>query len=207
MACPDRRNWAADLHVPPHQYSQQAGWELSPDSQRRNLYHEICYPLIRAGASMTPSPASVLTETNLFELDGTSQALAFLGCAQQIVVPISERNLIDDRLPRRSLLSGRRAAQPVACGDRLVADAILADRRTSGVDSGRRVSELRRVSANHALHRADRLRRRGSGPRRDLLRLSVCGLRDDGVHLSADLTRRRTLRPPLDFRRVRPWAC
>ena len=97
-------SWAADLHIPPHQYSQQAGWELSPDSQRRNLYHEICYPLISAGASMTPSPASVLTEANLFELDGTSQALAFLGCAQKIVVPISERNLIDDRLPRRSLL-------------------------------------------------------------------------------------------------------
>jgi hypothetical protein len=95
--------WAADLHIPPHQYSQQAGWELSPDSQRRNLYHEICYPLVRSGASMTPSPAAVLTETNLFELDGTSQALAFLGCAQQIVVPIAEKDLIDDRLPRRSL--------------------------------------------------------------------------------------------------------
>ena len=156
-------SWAADLHIPPHQYSQQAGWELSPDSQRRNLYHEICYPLISAGASMTPSPVSVLTEANLFELDGTSQALAFLGCAQT-----DRRADLRAEPDRRSAAapiatSGRRAAQPVACRDRLVADAILAARRASGVDSGRRVSELRRVSADHALHRADRLRRRGSG--------------------------------------------
>jgi hypothetical protein len=96
-------HWATDLHIPPHQYSQEAGWELSSDSRRRNLYHEICYPLIRSGASMTPSPAHVLTEENLFELDGKSPALAFLGCAQQIVVPICDRGLVDAGLPRRSL--------------------------------------------------------------------------------------------------------
>jgi hypothetical protein len=96
--------WATDLHIPPHQYSQQAGWELSPDSQRRNLYHEICYALTRSDESMTPSPVAVFTETNLLELDATSPALAFLGCPQQIIVPITDRTLIDDRLPRRSLL-------------------------------------------------------------------------------------------------------
>jgi hypothetical protein len=97
-------SWASDLHIPPHQYSQQAGWELSPDGQRRNLYHEICYPLIRSAAPTTTSPVSVLTETNLFELDATSAALAFLGCSQKIVVPISEQNLVDDTMPRRSLV-------------------------------------------------------------------------------------------------------
>lgn len=95
--------WASDLHVPPHQYSQQAGWELSPEGQRRNLYHQICYPLIRSSASTTPSPVAVLTDTNLFELDGTADALAFLGCRQKIVVPICEPNALEN-LPRRSLV-------------------------------------------------------------------------------------------------------
>ncbi len=96
--------WAADLHIPPHRYSQQAGWELSLDSQRRNLYHDVCHALVAAGDSMSPSPVTVLTETNLFELDGTAPALAFLGCAQQIVVPIADLRLVDGQLPRRSLL-------------------------------------------------------------------------------------------------------
>lgn len=95
-------NWASDLHIPPHQYSHQAGWELSPDGQRRNLYREICYPLVRGSVPTTPSPVTVLTDTNLFELDGTLDALAFLGCRQMIVVPICERNPPGD-LPRRSL--------------------------------------------------------------------------------------------------------
>ena len=199
--------WAADLHIPPYQYSQQAGWELSPDSQRRNLYHEVCYPLIRGDSSVTASPVAVLTDTNLLELDGTSPALAFLGCAQQIVVPICDKDLVDERMPRRTSGPGRCATQPLACSDRHIADALFADRRTPGVDSGRGVSNLRRVPANHALHRPDRLRGRGSGPRRHLLRLCVCGLRYNGVHLSADLTHRRTLLRPLGLRRLRPWAC
>ena len=41
--------------------------------------------------------------TNLFELDGTSATLAFLGCRQQIAVPIADTNLVGD-LPRRSLV-------------------------------------------------------------------------------------------------------
>jgi hypothetical protein len=104
--------WAADLHIPPHQYSQQAGWELSPDSQRRNLYHDVCYPLIRGATSPTPSPVAVLTETNLLELDGTSPALAFLGCAQQIVVPIGDKNLLDERMPRRTLVPAAAPRSP-----------------------------------------------------------------------------------------------
>jgi hypothetical protein len=96
--------WATALHILPQQYSLQAGWELSPDSQRRNLYHEICYPLVRSDAPVTPSPVAILTETSLLELDGTSAALAFLGCARQIVVPICDKNLVDERMPRRTLV-------------------------------------------------------------------------------------------------------
>lgn len=103
--------WAKDLYVPPHQYSQQAGWELSPESQRRDLYHETCHALIRTGNPMTPSPVTVLTETNLLELDGTSPALAFLGCVRQIVVPISDENPID-QIPRRSLLPAAAPRSP-----------------------------------------------------------------------------------------------
>ena len=95
-------SWASALHIPPHRYAKQAGWELSPDGDRRHLYHEICYPLIRSDAATTDSPVTVLTDTNLFELDGTAGALAFLSCQQQIVVPLSDDNLVGD-LPRRSL--------------------------------------------------------------------------------------------------------
>ena len=95
--------WAADLHIPPHAYAQVAGWELSPESQRRNLYHDVCYSLVRTNEATTPSPVAVLTEENLFELDGTSPALAFLGCAQQVVVPICDKGALDNGLPRRSL--------------------------------------------------------------------------------------------------------
>jgi hypothetical protein len=97
-------SWAADLYIPPYQYAKEAGWELSPDGDRRNLYHEICYPLIRSDAAATPdSAATILTDTNLFELDGTSDTLTFLGCRQHIVVPIADTTLVGD-LPRRSLV-------------------------------------------------------------------------------------------------------
>jgi hypothetical protein len=77
--------WAADLHIPPHQYSQQAGWELSPDSLRRNLYRDVYYPLVRERAADASSLVTVLTDradrcpscprplTNLFELDGAQK--------------------------------------------------------------------------------------------------------------------------------------
>jgi hypothetical protein len=104
-------SWASDLHIPPHQYSREAGWELSPDGLRRNLYHEICYPLIRDDAATTDSSVIALTDTNLLEIDGTSDALAFLGCRQQIVVPIDDTNLVGD-LPRRSLVRASATRSP-----------------------------------------------------------------------------------------------
>lgn len=104
-------SWASDLYIPPHQYAREAGWELSSDGKRRNLYHEICYPLVSGDAATTASPVTVLTDTNLFEIDGTADALAFLGCRQQIVVPMSETNLVGD-LPRRSLVLASATRSP-----------------------------------------------------------------------------------------------
>lgn len=104
-------SWASDLHIPPHQYAREAGWELSSDGQRRNLYHETCYPLVRSDDATRSLPVTVLTDANLFELDGTSDALAFLGCRQQIVVPISDTYLVGD-LPRRSLMPAAATRSP-----------------------------------------------------------------------------------------------
>lgn len=103
--------WASDLNIPLHQYAREAGWELSPDGDRRNLYHEICYPLVGGDTATTTAPVTVLTETNLFELDGTSRTLAFLGCRRQIAVPISDADLVGD-LPRRSLVLANTARSP-----------------------------------------------------------------------------------------------
>ena len=62
------------------------------------------------------------------------------------------------------VVPGGCAAQSLACGDRRIADALLADRRASCVDTGCRVSDLLRVSPEHALHRPDRLRGRRAAP-------------------------------------------
>jgi hypothetical protein len=104
-------SWASDHNIAPHQYARVAGWELSADGQRRNLYHEICYPLVSGDAATSASPVTVLTDTNLFELDGTSAALAFLGCRQQLVVPIVDTRLVEG-LPRRSLIMADATRSP-----------------------------------------------------------------------------------------------
>ena len=164
--------WAADLHIPPYQYSQQAGWELSPDSQRRNLYHEICYPLIRGDGSRHTFACGGAHR------DESARARWNLGGARIPRLRAANRRADLRQGPGRRADAasnsgpGRCAAQSLACGDRHLADALFADRRTSGVDSGRGISDLRRVPANDALHRPGRLRGRGSGPRRHFLRLS-----------------------------------
>jgi hypothetical protein len=40
--------WASELYVPPHQYSEQAGWVLTSDRKRRDLFHPVAFPLIPA---------------------------------------------------------------------------------------------------------------------------------------------------------------
>lgn len=46
-------SWSGELYVPPEDYAQQAGWELSDDGQRRDLYSQQCYEL-KKGASTSP---------------------------------------------------------------------------------------------------------------------------------------------------------
>ena len=40
--------WASTLFVPPHAYAHEAGWELTADGRRRDLYHKTAFPLIRS---------------------------------------------------------------------------------------------------------------------------------------------------------------
>ena len=47
--------WSDTLCVPPHEYSREAGWELTPEGNRRNLYFKECYRLVNAESD---SPAS-----------------------------------------------------------------------------------------------------------------------------------------------------
>jgi hypothetical protein len=96
-------SWAKTLHVPPDKYSEEAGWQLSTDLCRRDLYHRECYPLRRTDAGEPISPAVAVTErqdrcpwckrplSNLLELDCRSGQLAFLACPNgRLTVPICE---------------------------------------------------------------------------------------------------------------------
>src|SRR5215475_13195171 len=40
--------WRSSLHVSPEKYAQQAGWALTADGARKNLFFEACYTLARA---------------------------------------------------------------------------------------------------------------------------------------------------------------
>lgn len=37
--------WRSALHVPPEEYAEEAGWEVTAEYRRRNLYFDLCYPL------------------------------------------------------------------------------------------------------------------------------------------------------------------
>jgi hypothetical protein len=45
--------WSDSLYVPTHEYSRQAGWELTDDGKRRDLYFDCCTKLVR-GRSTAP---------------------------------------------------------------------------------------------------------------------------------------------------------
>jgi hypothetical protein len=96
-------SWAKTLHVPPEGYAQEAGWQLSSDLHRRDLYYKTCYPLTRTGAGDTNSPAFAVTArqdhcpwcnrllSNLLELDRSAEQLAFLNySSNRISVPFCD---------------------------------------------------------------------------------------------------------------------
>ncbi|MGK9171971.1 DUF1963 domain-containing protein [Yokenella regensburgei] len=39
--------WCRSLHVPPHHYAHQAGWELTVEGRRRDLYFQHCFHLVK----------------------------------------------------------------------------------------------------------------------------------------------------------------
>jgi hypothetical protein len=57
--------WRAALHVPPQNYSYEAGWELTDNGQRRNLYFPSCTKLIK-GYSSSPQQFQAIAERDDF---------------------------------------------------------------------------------------------------------------------------------------------
>ncbi|HEY6019521.1 MAG TPA: DUF1963 domain-containing protein [Candidatus Paceibacterota bacterium] len=50
-----------DLHIPPHRYSYEAGWELTDNGHRRDLYYRQCTKL-QQGRSAFPNSFKAITE-------------------------------------------------------------------------------------------------------------------------------------------------
>lgn len=47
----ERPSWSAELYVPPEQYSLEAGWELTDEGARRDLFQRDCRALLADGSS------------------------------------------------------------------------------------------------------------------------------------------------------------
>lgn len=51
--------WAAKLFIPPHRYAKEAGWELTADGQRRDLFPRVCHPLAAVDGPAVTDPGAV----------------------------------------------------------------------------------------------------------------------------------------------------
>jgi len=83
-------SWKAELHVRPEAYAHEAGWEVSGEGGRRNLFHSPCFALIPAAGSAAEPGLRMgrLTEsacawcgkplTILFEFDRTDSRLRLI---------------------------------------------------------------------------------------------------------------------------------
>lgn len=57
-------SWRSDLYLAPHEYASEAGWELTPDGGRRQLYRTTCYELVAVDeAELTPSTHAAAVAT------------------------------------------------------------------------------------------------------------------------------------------------
>ncbi|APZ93336.1 hypothetical protein [Fuerstiella marisgermanici] len=86
----EKPKWANDLYVPPHAYANEAGWELTADGQRRNLFFKETVPLVQPGNDDVSSAVEVGLRseekcpwcsrklTSLFDIDAASEKVAFL---------------------------------------------------------------------------------------------------------------------------------
>ncbi|MVP01291.1 DUF1963 domain-containing protein [Paenibacillus lutrae] len=81
--------WRGELYVAPELYAHEAGWELTEDGQRRDLFYKTSYPF-EQGASAPDDAAVLLTESGqgcpwcerplavLFDLNLAHPSLEFL---------------------------------------------------------------------------------------------------------------------------------
>lgn len=84
--------WTASLYVPPHAYAFEAGWELTAEGTRRDLFDRHCHPLV--GPHETEAIPDVVEAakdheedcrwcgrrmTTMLDLDLASPELSFLG--------------------------------------------------------------------------------------------------------------------------------
>lgn len=49
--------WARDLYTPPEEFSLQAGWDLTEEGARRDLFSPKAFPLVPSPAETSPSPS------------------------------------------------------------------------------------------------------------------------------------------------------
>lgn len=90
------------LHVPPSEYAFEAGWELAAGDQRRQLYFDTSYELVKpakAAPGEGESPVAVVTDSplscgrcgnpmaNLLDMQVSDPRLSFLGLSGRLVVP------------------------------------------------------------------------------------------------------------------------
>ena len=84
-------SWGRELHVPPHSYANEAGWELEDDGSRRDLYFETALPLVPKGSADSFDSEVIVGEqtadccpwckrqlVTLLRMDLTSSRLALL---------------------------------------------------------------------------------------------------------------------------------
>ena len=88
----DPPDWAVRLYVRPHRYAEEAGWELTPDGLRRDLFARGCHPLVRPGEEQAEAGIARVVDdhegscrwcdrrmTTLLDLDPTAPGTASLG--------------------------------------------------------------------------------------------------------------------------------
>jgi hypothetical protein len=126
--------WRSALSWSPDRYAHVAGWELTVDGTRRDLYHAQCYELMAADTATRdalPGPVTVFTHTGercrwcerhltiLFDCDLHNPRLTFLdGQRKRLCIPMCLNcSLQDERIfsdldsqgvPRWSAVSGER---------------------------------------------------------------------------------------------------
>jgi hypothetical protein len=82
--------WRSQFHRPPERYAECAGWELDDRSQKRPLFFEDCYALVRSRCHSGTGPVSTCLElgdacrwcgqplTALFKFDLSDERLGFV---------------------------------------------------------------------------------------------------------------------------------